>query len=243
MTRKLFSLLAFLILWQLLSYFYNSTLFPGPVPVAFAISGLISSGLLFQHIYASLVRVFIGFIIAVLTAVPLGLLMGLSREARDLIEPIVEIMRPIPPLAWIPIALLWFGIGLKNQAFIIFLGAFFPIVSNTLHGVESVEKRYVESASLLGASDAEIVKDIIMPSALPSIFTGLRIGIGVAWMCLVASELQGLKSPYGLGYMMVVANQIGKADVILAGIITIGVIGYALVRVISLVEERVVVWR
>jgi ABC-type nitrate/sulfonate/bicarbonate transport system permease component len=176
-------------------------------------------------------------------AVPLGILMGWSKIARETLTPLVEIIRPIPPLAWIPIAIFWFGIGIKSAAFIIFLGSFFPILLSTVSGVLSVDTILIEASLTLGAKRSDIYKKVLIPGATPSIYTGLRIGMGIAWMTLIAAELTGVKSGYGLGYMIMVARDIQRPDHIIAGMIIIGVTGYALDSCLRVLERRVLRWR
>ena len=206
------------------------------------VKGLPPEYLLHRHIAASLLRVFYGFFSALIFAVPLGILMGWNKILRYMITPFAEILRPIPPLAWIPIAILWFGIGIKSAAFIIFLGVFFPILLNTISGVLSVDARLIEAARVLGAGSGSILLKILTPAALPSMITGVRIGLGVGWMTLVAAEFTGVKSGYGLGYLIMIARDIQRPDAIVAGMIVIGVIGYALDMIVRQAECRLLEW-
>ncbi len=164
-------------------------------------------------------------------------------SARDTLTPIVEMIRPIPPLAWVPLAILWFGIGDKSASFIIFLGAFFPILLNTIGGVLSINKRLIESAIILGAKKGALFMKVLIPGAMPSIITGMRIALGIGWMTLVAAEFTGVKSGYGLGYMIMTARDIQRPDQIIAGMAVIGAIGYGMDTVIRKIEERVLRWR
>ena len=168
--------------------------------------------------------------------------MGWSKAVRTIIAPFVEILRPIPPLAWIPIAILWFGIGMKSAGFIIFLGAFFPILLNTISGVMSVDVRLIEAAKVLGAGTRVILMKILTPGSLPFVFAGLRIGLGVGWMTLVAAEFTGVKSGYGLGYVIMIARGIQRPDAIMAGMMVIGLIGYLLDTVLRGIESRYLEW-
>lgn len=203
---------------------------PSPVDIALGLRDLIVVGMppgcfLYEHIIYSLYRVFLGFSVAALIAIPLGIFMGISATFRRTIDPLVEIIRPIPPLAWIPLAILWFGIGDGSAAFIIFLGAFFPILLNTVSGVMTVEKLLVDVAYTLHADRFHICTKVLIPGALPSIFTGLRIGMGVGWMALVAAEFTGVKEGLGLGYMIMTARDVQRPDEIVAGMLVIGLIG------------------
>jgi len=157
--------------------------------------------------------------------------------------PIIEIIRPIPPLAWIPLSILWFGIGLKSAVFIIFLGCFFPIVLSTISGVLSVDKVLIDAAKTLGAQEREIFYKVLLPGSFPSIYTGLRIAMGIGWMTLVAAEFTGVKSGYGVGYMIMTARDIQRPDYILAGMVTIGLIGFLLDLLLRLCERKSLKWR
>lgn len=198
---------------------------------------------LHSHIFYSLLRVAYGYAAAVAVALPLGILMGWSRFIRQALEPIIEAVRPIPPLAWIPIAILWFGIGIHSASFIIFLGAFFPILLNTTAGVQRVDPLLIEAARMLNASKSDIIFKVLLPGAIPSIITGLRIGIGTSWMTLVAAEFTGVREGYGLGYMIMTARDIQRSDEILAGMLVIGAIGLLVDHSIRWTEARWVKWR
>jgi ABC-type nitrate/sulfonate/bicarbonate transport system permease component len=191
----------------------------------------------------SLYRVAWGFLLAAAVAVPLGLAMGWSPRLRRLFSPVVELLRPVPPLAWIPISILWFGIGVRSAAFIIFLGAVFPILLNTVAGVLAVSPALVEAARTLGAREGQLLRKVLLPGALPSIFVGLRVGLGIGWMTLVAAEFTGVKSGYGLGYMIMTARDIQRPDEIIAGMVVIGVTGLLIDLLIRLAEARLLPWR
>jgi ABC-type nitrate/sulfonate/bicarbonate transport system permease component len=221
---------------------------PSPKEVLSGLADLAVVGMppgrpLHQHIIHSLYRVFTGYGAAVLIAVPLGVAMGWSRKLRDALEPLVELIRPIPPLAWIPIAILWFGIGNRSAAFIIFLGAFFPILLNTISGVVSIDRILIEAARTLNASSRDIFLKVLLPGSVPSIMTGLRIGVGIGWMTLVAAEFTGVRQGYGLGYMIMTARDIQRADEILAGMLVIGFIGLLIDVSLQYIERRLIRWR
>jgi ABC-type nitrate/sulfonate/bicarbonate transport system permease component len=160
-----------------------------------------------------------------------------------MVRPLFEVVRPIPPLAWIPIAILWFGIGIKSAAFIIFLGAFFPILLNTISGVQSIHPILVEAARTLHAKEKDIFLKVLLPGAVPSIFVGMRIGIGIGWMTLVAAEFTGVKEGYGLGYMIMSARDIQRPDEILAGMLVIGIMGLLIDMGLRATESRALGWR
>lgn len=243
-------LLVLLILWQGLCSFkvIPTHLLPSPIKIILGLKDLIVVGLppgnfLPKHILYSLYRVFLGFMAAALLGISCGLLMGWSTKLRHVVNPLVELLRPIPPLAWIPIAILWFGIGLKSAAFIIFLGAFFPILLNTVSGVLSINPIYFEVAQTLNAQKKDIFFKVLIPGSVPSIFVGMRIGIGIGWMTLVAAEFTGIRSGYGLGYMIMTARDIQRPDEIMAGMLIIGLIGYLINEGLRACERKFVKWR
>lgn len=241
-TQKVVIVLAFVGLWQVVAFVMDTRYLPGPFEVAKTLAGLLATGELQVHSAVSLSRVVAGFFLAVAVGLPLGILMGWS-EKMESFSVIVEVLRPIPPLAWIPLAMLWFGIGFQSKVFIIFIGALFPVLSNSFLGVRETEPYLIEAGRVLGATDNEILRKIVIPNSFPSILEGLRIGLGIAWMCLVAAELTGLKSPLGLGYMIMEARDLGRADVVMAGMITIGVVGYIMNSALRWAESNLVRWK
>jgi ABC-type nitrate/sulfonate/bicarbonate transport system permease component len=221
---------------------------PSPMEIGRGLHDLVIVGmppgrLLHEHILSSLYRVFLGFGAAALTAIPLGIAMGLSQRFRYVIDPLVEIIRPIPPLAWIPIAIVWFGIGNGSAGFIILLGAFFPILLNTVSGVMNIEKIFIEAAYTLNATTRDVLIKVVIPGALPSIFTGMRVGMGIGWMTLVAAEFAGVKEGLGLGYMIMTARDIQRPDEIVAGMLVIGVIGLSINAGLRCMESFIIRWK
>lgn len=244
---KYCSLVLTLGLWQLLAMTGALGRTPSPVDVVKGLYDLIVTGLppgyyLQWHLLASLERVLIGFAFAVVLAVPLGILMGSSTVFDAVLDPLVEVVRPIPPLAWLPLAVIWFGIGMFSAAFMIFLGAFFPILLNTVMGVKSVDPCLVEAARTLGAHRTTILLHVLTPGAMPSIVTGLRIGIGIGWMTLVAAEMTGVRSGYGLGYMILTARDVARYDLVVAGMVVIGAVGFLMDRLVKYAEKRLLRW-
>lgn len=242
--------LALLALWQALSItgVLPGSVMPSPLQILdalreLAVEGLPRGSTLLMHCLYSLLRVACGFILAVLVGVPAGILCGWSRLARDMLSPVIETLRPIPPLAWIPLAILWFGIGLRSAAFIIFLGCLFPILLSTVSGVLSVDKILINAARTLGADDRRIFTKVLLPGATPAMYTGLRIGLGIGWMTLVAAEFTGVKSGYGLGYMIMTARDIQRPDMVLAGMAVIGLTGFLLDCILRLLEAKALRWR
>ncbi len=246
---KIASPVAVIALWQILSstgVLPSRT--PSPAKVVAGLWDLTTKGLppgyrLPGHLLASLERVLLGFAIAAVVAVPLGLWMGYSKRMEVVVDPLVEAIRPIPPLAWLPLAVLWFGIGLFSSAFLIFLGVFFPVLLSTVSGVKSVDPTLVDAARTLGAGPRSIVRRVMLPGAMPSAVTGLRIGMGIGWMTLVAAEMTGVKSGYGLGYLVMTSRDLARFDLLLADMVVIGVVGFLLDRVIKFGERRLLKWR
>jgi len=196
--------------------------------VDLCLTGMPPGRLLPGHILHSLGRISLGFLLAATLGLPLGILTGGNPRVRSLIMPLIDFFRPIPPLAWIPMAIIWFGIGFKSAVFIIFLGAFFPIALNTCIGVATVDRIYLDVARVFNASRLDIWRKVLLPGALPSIFTGLRLGLGIGWMTLVAAEFTGIKDGYGLGYMIMTARDLQRIDEVMAGMAVIGLIGLAI---------------
>lgn len=251
MKKERFLIPLFLILiWQGLSSIQviPSYKLPSPVEIVLGFKDILIVGvppghLLHNHMLYSLYRVALGYAIAALLAIPLGLLMGWSPGFLRMVRSLFELVRPIPPLAWIPIAILWFGIGIKSAAFIIFLGAFFPILLNTISGVLSIHPILIEAARTLHAREKDIFLKVLLPGAVPSIFVGMRIGIGIGWMTLVAAEFTGVKEGYGLGYMIMTARDIQRPDEILAGMLVIGVIGLLIDIGLRATESKTIKWQ
>ena len=236
--------------WQMLSAteLIPAYKLPSPFSVIVSLKELILLGMppgyrLHLHIYFSLERVIYGYVAAVALAVPLGIITGWSSTLRQIVEPVAELMRPIPPLAWIPIAILWLGIGTGSAAFIIFLGAFFPILLSTISGVRSIDPVFIDAARTLNATNRQILLKVLVPGAVPAIFTGLRVGMGIGWMTLVAAEFTGVKQGYGLGYMIMTARDLQRPDAIVAGMLVIGMIGFGIDGLFHFLWRRFVPWR
>ena len=245
--RRFAAAVALLATWQVVSSVVlprlapsAATLMPPPLGVVIAFLDLMRSGDLILHILASLRRVLVAFAVAALAGVALGVAIGWWRRFGDLVDPLVEFIRPIPPLAWIPLAIIWFGIGDAQNMFIIFLGAFFPIVVNAIEGVRSVDRPLIWAALTLGGTWPQILREIILPGALPLILTGLRIGLGVGWMALVAAELVAASS--GLGFLIEDSRNLLFTERVLLGMVMIGLLGFAMDRLMRLIERRVTPW-
>ena len=221
----------------------GSVIFPSPWRVVTGTAELIEDGTLWEHIGASLLRVSTGFLLAVVVAVPLGLWMGWVRGAYMTLNPIFQILRPISPIAWIPIAILWFGVGNASPIFLIFISSVFPMIVQTVVGVHTIEKRYLRAAENFGVSRYTLFTQVVIPAVLPQIIVGMRIGLGVAWLVVVAAEMIALRS--GLGYMIMDSRNAGnRYDLVVAGMIIIGLIGLSLDGIMRMLEGlKFVRWR
>ena len=230
-------------LWWVLVDLTQSVIFPTPWQVLQAMIELARNGTLLEHIGASLFRVGAGFGLAVAFAIPLGLWMGWVQGAYTTLNPIFQILRPISPIAWIPIAILWFGVGNESPIFLIFISSVFPMIVQTVSGVHTIERRYLRAAENFGVSRATLFLQVVIPAVLPQVIIGMRIGLGVAWLVVVAAEMIALHS--GLGYLIIDSRNAGnRYDLVIAGMIIIGLIGLLLDGAMRLLEaHRLVRWR
>jgi len=257
----------FAVLWVVLAQrIANQVILPGMDQVAALLvrptEDLISMGSLASNVLVSLVRVIIGYSVAALIAIPLGVVMGYYGVVFKFFNGFLNLFRPIPPLAWVPLVMAWFGISslatvtgvetgqlfiyLNNikfsMLFIIAIGAFFPILTSTIHGVRHVNATLIDSARVLGASERQVFSRVLIPAAMPSIITGMRIGLGIAWMCLVSAEmLPGSLS--GIGYMITHAFTLASTDIVIAGMISIGVVGAVMDMMFHRIEQKKFSWR
>jgi len=257
----------FAVLWVVLAQrIANQVILPGMDQVAALLvrptEDLISMGSLASNVLVSLVRVIIGYSVAALIAIPLGVVMGYYGVVFKFFNGFLNLFRPIPPLAWVPLVMAWFGISslatvtgvetgqlfiyLNNikfsMLFIIAIGAFFPILTSTIHGVRHVNATLIDSARVLGASERQVFSRVLIPAAMPSIITGMRIGLGIAWMCLVSAEmLPGSLS--GIGYMITHAFTLASTDIVIAGMISIGVVGALMDMMFHRIEQKKFSWR
>ncbi len=198
------------------------------------------SGSIFGHLWASVQRVYGGFFLAVAAALPLGLLIGRVPVIREMLDPTLQALRPIPVTAWLPLSMIFFGLGPKAAIFLVFLGAFYPILLNTTFGVRAVETRLFEAAAMLGCSSSAMFRKVVLPAAMPSIFTGLRLGHGFAWILIVVGEMTGV--PQGLGALIMDGRSLARTDLVIAGMLVIGVVGYASDRVLVALNNRALQW-
>lgn len=232
----------FIGIWQFLSTvgWINPVLLPSPERLVVALWELFDQGVLVTHTLASLWRVLIGFLLAALVGIAFGVVLGWSPILSDLMRPLVESLRPIPPIAWTPIAILWFGVGNAPSYFLVFIGAVFPVFVNTFSAVRNIDRTQINAALCLGAGPGIMIRDVLIPASLPIIFPGLRIALGVGWMCVVAAELIAAQS--GLGYMIQQNRVLLQTQNVVAGMITIGVVGFAMSALMSLLEQRLIPW-
>jgi NitT/TauT family transport system permease protein len=234
---------ALIAVWWLIVDVTDSKIFPTPKKVVEGTLELARDGSLWQHIGASLMRVGAGFGIAVAFAIPLGLWMGRVHGAFVTLNPIFQILRPISPIAWIPISILWFGVGNASPIYLIFIASVFPMIVQTTVGVHTIEKRFLRAAENFGAPRGKFFMQVVLPATLPQIITGMRIGLGVAWLVVVAAEMIALRS--GLGYMIMDARNAGnRYELVVAGMIIIGLIGLMLDGIMRMLESmKIVRWR
>jgi ABC-type nitrate/sulfonate/bicarbonate transport system permease component len=232
-------LLGFLAIWHWASSALNPVLLPRPAAVLDAYRELVADGSLAKDMAASLRRVFGGFAIAAAIAPPLALVLASSWTLRCIMLPLVTLLRPIPPIAWIPLAILWFGLGDPPSYFITALAAFFPIFLNAFAGGQQLEREHVNAARSLGAGPTSLLLRIMLPSALPSIATGLRIGLGQAWMAVVTAELVAAQS--GLGFMIQASRLNLETSRVLVGMTLIGILGAIMTTVLGIIERRLIV--
>ena len=229
--------------WHVAVALSGSLIFPTPWQVAEGLGDLAWRGLLLKHVIASLFRVTCGYLLAAALAIPIGMLMGWFATAHAFLNPLVQGLRPISPIAWISLSILWFGVGDLSPIFLIFLSSFFPMVVGTAAGVMTIDRKYLRAARNFEYRGFRLFRSVILPAALPQIVTGMRIGLGVAWLVVVAAEMIALRS--GLGYLIIDSRNAGnRYDLVVAGMLTIGVVGFlldALMRGLDRLDE--VRWR
>nr|WP_309803455.1 taurine ABC transporter permease TauC [Acinetobacter bereziniae] len=217
---------------------------PSPVAVLDRLQDLMTNGYmsisLWSHIGASLGRIGTALVAAVITAIPVGIAIGRNKVIRGVVDPIIEFYRPIPPLAYLPLIVIWCGIGELSKVLLIYLAIFAPIVIATATGVRSVDQAKIRAAQSLGATPLQIIQHVVLPSALPGILTGIRIGLGVGWSTLVAAELVGASE--GLGFMVQSSSQLLATDVVIVGILIIAVIAFALEIGLRRLQKKLVPW-
>jgi ABC-type nitrate/sulfonate/bicarbonate transport system permease component len=236
----LYAVTVIIIIWQLVIIFNkpHPSILPTPWATAKNFWQLVENGLLWMHTMASLSRVISAWLLSAFIAIPLGLLMGRSILLEKLIDPFIELFRPISPLAWIPLAILWFGIGEGGKIFVVFIGTFFPILLSTIAGVKSIDPVLIHAGRVLGCqSRFSLFYRVILPASMPGIMVGLRISFGTGWAAIIAAELVAARS--GLGYLIANGMEILRADHVLVGMIMIGLLGVCFDAVFRFINRRV----
>lgn len=237
------AMVAILIVWQLVITIFRPhvSLLPPPQLAARELWTLLASGELFVHAGTSLARVFSAWCITGAIAIPLGLAMGWSDRLEKIVDPFVELFRPISPLAWIPLAILWFGIGEAGKVFVVCVATFFPTLLSTIAGVKRIDPVLIHAGQVLGCSDqTSLFRKVIFPAALPSIVVGMRISFGTGWAAIIAAELVAARS--GLGYLIANGMEILRADKVLVGMAMIGILGVAFDALFRFLNQRYA-WR
>jgi len=237
-------LIGMLAVWQISAMLVNDSLVLPSFTDVVSAFGSSWGDIFFRDLPVSLLHFFLGIFAGMIIAMPLGMGMGWSRSVDRIVDPIIEVVRPIPPLAWIPFAIVWFGLTHESAGFIVFIGAVFPILINTYVGFRNLPRVYVESAMVLGATrDRDLIRYVALPYALPSIAAGIRIAMGIAWMCLVAAEMFGV-STSGLGYRIWSYYYLHKMDHVLLYMIVLGMLGLFIDKAFrGIIEDRLLRWR
>ena len=240
--RNVIGLAAAVGLWQLMAKggFVNDFMLPSPAEAVQALIELASDGSLWEHLIESLKRVGMGYLIAACVGLPLGCVCGVWKPAADLVRPVIEALRPIPPLAWVPIAILWFGLGDASAYFLVFLGCVFPMFFGAYTAVRSLDMNLVNAAKCLGASRWMLMRDVFIPASLPIVMPNLRLALGWGWMCVVTAELIAAQS--GLGYLIQQSRQVFQIQNVVAGMATIGMVGYLMSASLERLERRINAW-
>jgi NitT/TauT family transport system permease protein len=217
----------FLAAWHLAVRWSGTDIFPTPRQVAVGAAELARQGLLLKYVVASLFRVGSGYLLAVAVGIPFGLLLGWFGPALDAFNPAIQVLRPISPIAWIPVAILWFGVSDLAPIFLIFLASVFPITTATIAAVHNIQLVHIRAARNFGLGGLALFRQVVFPAAMPQIVTGLRLALGIAWLVVVAAEMIAVNS--GLGYLIIDARNAGKRyDLVVAGMVMIGCIGFCL---------------
>ena len=241
------TVLALFLLWWLATHLglIKPLFLPAPEAILARFQKVLAEGFagasLFEHSTASLARVFGAFALACVTAIPIGIAMGVNRVCRGVFDPPVEFYRPIPPLAYLPLTIIWFGIGETQKIILIYLAIFAPMALAARAGVRSVAIEQIHAAYSMGASRAQVIRNVILPAALPEILIGMRIGIGFGWTTLVAAEM--VAATAGLGYMVLSASEFLVTEVVIMGILIIGAVAYLFDLGMRWLERRLVPWK
>lgn len=232
------SILLGLMVWYLvvLSGVVKNSLLPAPQEVFRSLLLMLQSAGFYADVSASTYRVIAGFGVGAAVGLITAAISAYSKHMRPIFSPWIELLRPIPPIAWIPLAILWFGLGDRPAIFLVSLGAFFPVYTTAYHALTSIQKRYLETAKTLGANLKLTITEVILPSIFPRIITGMKVGLGISWMIVITAEMAGANS--GLGYFIELNRLLLQTDKVIAGMIVIGVVGFGLQYSISLLQNR-----
>lgn len=240
--EKVIFIFVLLIIWWVVAELeiFNILLLPSPEKIFETLLKKIGDLSLFYELSISIGRVLKGYFLATFLGISLGILIGLSEHIYRLTELVIHILRPIPPIAWIPLVILWMGIGESSKIFLIFLGGFFVILVNVIDGIRYVDKKLLEVATAVETPKGKYVFQLIIPAALPNIFTGMRVALGSCWSCVVAAELVAASS--GIGYMISNARNFGRMDIVIIGMISIRITGKAMDAILKYIEQKVLMW-
>ena len=200
----------------------------------------VADGSLLAALGISMKRVLTGYVVSVVLGIGLGIIIGLSKHMQRLTNLVIQIIRPIPPIAWIPLVILWMGIGEASKVFLIFLGGFFPVLINVTDGIRYTNKKLTEVAAVMETPRKKYITQLVIPAAMPSIFTGLKVSLGSCWTCVVAAEL--VASTSGIGYMISNARNFGQMDVVIVGMLSIGVVGKIMDVILNIIGKYVLAW-
>lgn len=240
--KNIISILGFILILQMLYVAgFQIKYIPSPFDIIRTSILLFTEGVIFPHLLSSFAKVSVGFLLAALSAIIIGLLLGWFTKASQYINPIIELFRPIPPIAWIPISILIFGLGNKSAYFIIFTGAFFPIFTNTYFGAVSLPEIFTNVSRTFEITKFKYLTNVLIPFSLPYIFTGLKSGLGMAWMSVIAAEL--VSGQAGLGYFIQYNRLLLRTDYIVSGMVYIGIVGFVSIAVINLLEKLIIKWK
>lgn len=236
-------LIAFiLVLWHVLSElgYINRVLLPAPKTIVQTFVNKVLDGSLLAELWISILRVLQGYACAIALGVGLGIWIGLSDHMYNLTKVLIQLLRPIPPIAWIPLVILWMGIGEGAKVFLIFLGGFFVILINVIDGIRYIDPKLVEVAKAVETPRVKYITQLVIPAAMPTIFTGFKVALGTCWSCVVAAELVAASS--GIGYMISNARNFGQMDVVIIGMMSIGVVGKVMDEILKVIEKKVLMW-
>ncbi|MBC2582710.1 ABC transporter permease [Clostridium sp. DJ247] len=231
-----------LIIWQILSDqgIIRSSVLPSPYFISIALIDMLHTGELFEHLAISILRVFKGYALGAFLGITFGVLIGLFKYAEKSLNLVIGFLRPIPIVAWVPVLILWMGIDEASKVTVIAIGSFWPILINTIYGIKNTDKKYLEVSQILEKNKFDVLIKVVFPSALPAIFTGLRLGIGSAWMSVITAEIIAATS--GIGYKIAYARELSQPDIMLVGVFSIGIIGFFIDFAIKKLELLVIKW-